>query len=64
VTETTTSPPVPQEDNLANDLLNMLAKHGIPPAQQQALMIELVPYLVDRDHKVFTHAYDAGRASA
>lgn len=63
MTEATT-PPVPQEDNLAQDLVNMLTKLGMTPGQQQKLLDELVPYIVERDHKILTHGYQSGRASA
>lgn len=64
MTENATPPPVPQEDNLAQDLLNMLSKAGIPQEQQQKLLDELIPYLVERDHKILMHGIDTGRASA
>lgn len=62
--ENTTPPPVPQEDNLAQDLLNMLSEAGLTPVQQQAVLDKLVPYLVERDHKILMHGIDTGRASA
>jgi hypothetical protein len=52
-----------QEDNLAPDLLSLLKKAGLDSKQQQAILLELLPYLVIRDHKIFSHAYNAGRAS-
>lgn len=64
MTENATPPPVPQEDNLAADLLSMLSKAELTPVQQQNLMNELVPYLVERDHKILMHGIDTGRASA
>lgn len=62
--ENATPPPVPQEDNLATDLLSMLSKADIPQEKQQKLLDELVPYLVERDHKILMHGVDTGRASA
>lgn len=62
--ENATPPPVPKEDNLAADLLNMLSKAGVPQEQQQKLLDELVPYLVERDHKILMHGIDTGRANA
>lgn len=64
MTEPAPKPPVPQEDNLANDLLSMLTNAGLTPQQKQTVMVQLVPYLVDRDHKILTHGIAAGRASA
>lgn len=64
MTENSVPPPVPQEDNLAADLVSMLSKLGMTPGQQQKLLDELVPYLVDRDHKILMHGIDTGRASA
>lgn len=64
MTENTTPPPVAQEDNLAADLVNMLSKAEIPQEKQQLLLNELVPYLVERDHKILMHGIDTGRASA
>lgn len=58
-----TTPPVPQEDNLAQDLVNMLTKLGMTPMQQEKLLNELVPYIVERDHKILSHGYQSGRAS-
>lgn len=51
------------EDNLADDILSMLSNSGLTEAQQQTVMVQLIPYIVTRDHKLFTHAYSAGRAS-
>lgn len=64
MTENTTPPPVPQEDNLAADLVNLLSEAGLTPEQQQAILDKLVPYLVERDHKILMHGIDTGRASA
>lgn len=61
--ENATPPPVPQKDNLAADLLSMLSKADIPQEKQQKLLDELVPYLVERDHKILMHGVDTGRAS-
>jgi hypothetical protein len=64
VIENATPPPVPKEDNLAADLLSMLSEAGLTPTQQQNLLDKLVPYLVERDHKILMHGIDTGRASA
>jgi hypothetical protein len=51
------------EDNLAQNLLDILNEAGITLAQQSKIMIKLVPYLVDRDHKILVHGIElAGRA--
>lgn len=52
------------EDNIITDLTSMLAKAGISAEQQNEFLTLATPYLVERDHKIFTHAYNAGRASA
>lgn len=62
--ENATPPPVPKEDNLAADLLSMLSETGLTPVQQQTLLDKLVPYLVERDHKILMHGIDTGRANA
>lgn len=56
-------PQVPVEDNLAKDLLKILADAGLSAEQQQAVMLELTPYVVARDHKILSHGYQSGRAS-
>jgi hypothetical protein len=64
VIENATPPPVPKEDNLAADLLSMLSEAGLTSVQQQTLLDKLVPYLVERDHKILMHGIDTGRANA
>lgn len=53
-----------QEDNLVADILHILEDNHTDSIHQKALLDTLIPYLVERDHKLFTHAYEAGRASA
>lgn len=64
MTENITQPPVPQKDNLANDLITIVKPLPISQELKNALLEQLVMYIVERDHKVLTHGYDAGRASA
>lgn len=52
-----------EKDDLANDLLKMVANAGLLDNQQQKLLMELLPYIVQRDNKIFNHAYQVGRAS-
>jgi hypothetical protein len=53
------------EDNLADELLAILETAGISNKHMQwEVLSKLLPYLVARDHKLLTHAYTAGRASA
>jgi hypothetical protein len=54
---------VPEKDNLAADLIKTLTKAGIVKESQQTIMTDLLPYLVDRDNKIFNHGYQVGRAS-
>lgn len=60
----TTKPPIINEDDLANDLVKILTDTGIPKEAQQTILDKLVPYLVDRDHRILSHGYESGRASA
>lgn len=55
---------VAEKDDLANELLSLLREAGLDQKQLNAVMLQLVPYIVRRDHKVFNHAYNVGRASA
>lgn len=57
-------PPEAQEDNLAQDLIKILTEAALPPQVQQAVLDKLVPYLVERDHRILQHGYQSGRASA
>lgn len=61
---TVTKPPVPVEDNLAQDLMDILIQATyLRQNQITSIMTELVPYIVERDHKILTHGYETGRAS-
>lgn len=54
---------IAKTDDLPNDLINILAKAGITGASQQDIMTALVPYIVERDGRIFNHAYQVGRSS-
>lgn len=62
--ENATPPPVPQEDNLAADLINLLSEAGINATRRKIILNKLIPYLVERDHKILMHGIDTGRANA
>jgi NADH/NAD ratio-sensing transcriptional regulator Rex len=52
-------------DDLPGDILKILhdCKIEQDSPQEVALMTQLLPYIVRRDHTVFNHAYKVGRAS-
>jgi hypothetical protein len=56
-------PGVAQNDDLAKDLLDLLSDKGLTEDQVKLIMLQLVPFVVRRDHTVFNHAYQVGRAS-
>ena len=55
-----------QEDNLAEDLFKILDRvitrstPNVVSIYKAELLQELVPYVVERDHKVWDHAYNLG----
>jgi hypothetical protein len=53
-----------EKDELVKYLLAMLKAAGVTGEPNKQIMTELVPYITRRDHVVFNHAYQAGRASA
>jgi hypothetical protein len=55
---------IAKTDDLPNDLINILAKAEVTGETQQKILTELVPYIVERDGRVFNHAYQVGRSSA
>lgn len=50
-------------DDLPNELIALLHDAGIKGDAEQKLMLQLLPFIVRRDHQVFNHAYQVGRAS-
>lgn len=62
--ENATPLPVAKEDTLIEDLVTMLSDAGLTTVQHKAVLDKLVPYLVDRDHKILRHGIETGRASA
>jgi hypothetical protein len=55
---------IAKTDDLPNDLINILAKAEVTGETQQKILTELVPYIVERDGRIFNHAYQVGRSSA
>lgn len=57
-------PKLSAKNELAKDLIDMLDIVGLSKTGQEALMLQLLPYIIRRDHIIFNHAYHVGRESA
>lgn len=58
-----TPPPVPKDDDLANDLITIVKPLPLSKELQTELLQQLTMYIVERDHKILQHGYQSGRAS-
>lgn len=55
---------IAEKDELTKDLVLILDENGISQAKKEVILLQLLPYIIRRDHKIFNHAYHVGRESA
>lgn len=55
---------VDTENDLITKLLLIFNDNKLSYEQSQAILDDLMPYLIERDQKLINYAFSAGRASA